>query len=39
MKYIALTIIALTLSSCAILDKLTGKAEITVPTPTEDIRG
>ena len=39
MKYIALTIIALTLSSCAILDKLTGNAEVTIPTTTESIRG
>ena len=39
MKYITLVIVMLTLSSCALLDKLTGNTEVTVPTPTEDIRG
>ena len=39
MKYITLIIVMLTLSSCALLDKLTGNTEVTVPTPTEDIRG
>ena len=39
MKYITLVIVMLTLSSCALLDKLTGNTEVVVPTPTEDIRG
>ena len=39
MKYITLVIVMLTLSSCALLNKLTGNTEVTVPTPTEDIRG
>jgi hypothetical protein len=39
MKYITLVVVMLTLSSCALLDKLTGNTEVTVPTPTEDIRG
>ena len=48
MKYInqtsllkTLTVIAvmLTLSSCALLNKLTGDREVAVPTPTEEIRG
>jgi len=39
MKYITLVIVMLTLSSCALLNKLTGNTEVAVPTPTEDIRG
>ena len=39
MKKFAIVLIALTLSSCALLNKLTGNTEVTVPTPTEDIRG
>jgi|TARA_B110000977_G_scaffold74152_1_gene100289 hypothetical protein len=39
MKKFAIVLIALTLSSCALLDKLTGNTEVAVPTPTEDIRG
>ena len=39
MKYITLVVVMLTLSSCALLNKLTGNTEVTVPTPTEDIRG
>jgi hypothetical protein len=30
---------AMMLSSCALLNKLTGNTEVAVPTPTEDIRG
>ena len=39
MKYITVIVVMLTLSSCALLNKLTGNTEVTVPTPTEDIRG
>ena len=39
MKYITLVVVMLTLSSCALLDKLTGNTEVAIPTPTEDIRG
>ena len=40
MKYITLIIVMLTLSSCALLDKIrSDRLEVTVPTPTEDIRG
>jgi len=39
MKYITLIVVMLTLSSCALLNKLTGNTEVAVPTPTEDIRG
>ena len=40
MKYITLVIVMLTLSSCALLDKIrSDRLEVTVPTPTEDIRG
>ena len=39
MKYITLVIVMLTLSSCALLNKLTGNTEFAVPTPIEDIRG
>ena len=39
MKYITLVVVMLTLSSCALLNKLTGDTEVAVPTPTEDIRG
>ena len=39
MKYITLVVVMLTLSSCALLNKLTGNTEVAVPTPTEDIRG
>ena len=40
MKYITAIIVMLTLSSCALLDKIrSDRLEVTVPTPTEDIRG
>ena len=39
MKKFAIVLIALTLSSCALLNKLTGDREVAVPTPTEEIRG
>ena len=39
MKYITLVVVMMTLSSCALLNKLTGNTEVAVPTPTEDIRG
>ena len=39
MKYITVILITLMLTSCALLDKLTGNTEVVVPTPTEDIRG
>ena len=40
MKYITLIVVMLTLSSCALLDKIrSDRLEVTVPTPTEDIRG
>jgi len=39
MKYITLIVVMLTLSSCALLNKLTGNTEVAVPTPTEEIRG
>ena len=39
MKYITLIVVMLTLSSCALYNKLTGNTEVAVPTPTEDIRG
>ena len=39
MKYITLIVVMLTLSSCALLNKLTGNTEVAVPTPIEDIRG
>ena len=39
MKYITLIVVMLTLSSCALLNKLTGDREVAVPTPTEEIRG
>ena len=39
MKYITLVVVMLTLSSCALLNKLTGNTEVAVPTPIEDIRG
>jgi len=39
MKYITVILCAMILSSCALLNKLTGNTEVTVPTPTEDIRG
>ena len=40
MKYITLVIVMLTLSSCALLDKIkSDRLEVAVPTPTEDIRG
>ena len=39
MKYITLIVVMLTLSSCALLNKLTGNTGVAVPTPTEDIRG
>ena len=37
MKKFAIVLIALTLSSCALLNKLTGNTEVAVPTPTEEI--
>ena len=40
MKKFAIVLIALTLSSCALLDKIkSDRLEVVVPTPTEDIRG
>jgi hypothetical protein len=39
MKYITVILITLMLTSCALLNKLTGNTEVVVPTPTEDIRG
>ena len=39
MKKFAIVLIALTLSSCALLNKLTGDREVAVPTPSEEIRG
>ena len=40
MKYITLVVVMLTLSSCALLDKIqSDRLEVAVPTPTEDIRG
>ena len=39
MKYITLVIVMLTLSSCALLNKLTGNTEVATPTTIEDIRG
>jgi len=39
MKYITVILITLMLTSCALLNKLTGNTEVAVPTPTEDIRG
>ena len=39
MKKFAIVLIALTLSSCALYNKLTGNTEVAVPTPIEDIRG
>ena len=39
MKYITLIVVMLTLSSCALLNKLTGDREVAVPTPSEEIRG
>jgi len=39
MKKFAIVLIALTLSSCALLNKITGDREVAVPTPTEEIRG
>ena len=39
MKKFAIVLIALTLSSCALLNKITGDREVAVPTPSEEIRG
>ena len=40
MKYITVILCAMILSSCALLDKIrSDRLEVTVPTPTEDIRG
>ena len=40
MKYITLVVVMLTLSSCALLNKIqSDRLEVAVPTPTEDIRG
>ena len=39
MKYVTLIVIMLTLSSCALLNKVTGNTGVAVPVPTEDIRG
>ena len=38
-KFITVILCAMMLSSCALLNKLTGNTEVAVPTPTEDIRG
>ena len=38
-KFIVTILCAMMLSSCALLNKLTGNTEVAVPTPTEDIRG
>ena len=40
MKYITLVVVMLTLSSCALLNKIqSDRLEVATPTPTEDIRG
>ena len=39
MKYITLIVVMLTLSSCALLNKLTGDREVATPPVVEDIRG
>ena len=39
MKKFAIVLIALTLSSCALLNKLTGNTEVATPPVIEDIRG
>ena len=39
MKYITLVVVMLTLSSCALLNKLTENTEVATPTTIEDIRG
>jgi hypothetical protein len=39
MKKFAIVLIALTLSSCALLNKLTGDREVATPPVVEDIRG
>ena len=38
-NFITLILCAMMLSSCALLNKLTGDREVAVPTPTEEIRG
>ena len=38
-KFIVTILCAMMLSSCALLNKLTGDREVAVPTPTEEIRG
>ena len=38
-KFITVIVCAMMLSSCALLNKLTGDREVAVPTPTEEIRG
>ena len=40
MKYITLVIVMLTLSSCALLNKIqSDRLEVATPTATKDIRG
>ena len=40
MKYITLVVVMLTLSSCALLDKIrSDRLEVATPTTIEDIRG
>ena len=40
MKYITLVVVMLTLSSCALLDKIrSDRLEVATPTAIEDIRG
>ena len=39
MKKFAIVLIALTLSSCALLNKITGDREVATPPVVEDIRG
>ena len=38
-KFITVILCAMMLSSCALLNKLTGDREVAVPTPSEEIRG
>ena len=38
-KFIVTIVCAMMLSSCALLNKVTGNTGVAVPIPTEDIRG